>query len=66
MVLSGGLFTSAVEDATLGIYTTVDEDCSPPDCDPDLDCWIIPFFITNSRYSTSSLLFPSTKLPSRK
>ena len=32
-----GEVQGAVKDATFGIFTTVDEDCSLADCDPDLE-----------------------------
>ena len=50
MVLSGEMFSTAVEDSTFAILTTVDVDYCRlfiTRLGPDLDCCIIPFFITN-------------------
>ena len=42
-----GLFSSAVEDTTIGIFTTIDKDESLQDWDPDLET-LIPGSFTSS------------------
>ena len=58
MVVSGGLLSSAVEDAISGIVATVYGDCSSPDCDPVLETLTSgPFPSSSSPEDTSEALF---------